>query len=194
MHLRKALNQMFLVCIGTAPWYIAVGVFTIIGQTSEQVTLVTHESEAVSNPRAGRRAVSGWSGLQLLPQPATRLSHTRPKSRFENSFFITATGVRITAEEMWRRYLKFIQAAGVFPILNHAAKHQYSSAFTDEAMGSTAGRDVTPHRRKKPLLWDWKNGQMSAIALDTTSWWTLPSGYFVHVIGKQLLQTDLLLQ
>lgn len=49
-------------------------------------------------------------------------------------------------------YLEFIEAVGVFPKLNHAAKDQYSSAFTDEAMGSTAGRDVTSNRRQKPLL------------------------------------------
>lgn len=35
---------MFLACICTAPWYIAIGVFTIIGQPSEQVTLATHKS------------------------------------------------------------------------------------------------------------------------------------------------------
>lgn len=68
------------------PWYVAVGVFTIIGQPSKQVTLVTHKSEAVSYPRAGRQAGPGCSGFQLLPQPATSLRHTGAKSRLENLF------------------------------------------------------------------------------------------------------------
>lgn len=60
-------------CIDKVPRYIAIGVFTVVGQASKQVTLVTHESEAVSDPRAGRKAIPGGSGLQLLPQPATCL-------------------------------------------------------------------------------------------------------------------------
>lgn len=75
----------------TVPWYIAIGVFTIIGQPSKQVTLVTHKGEAMSNPGAGRTAIPGCSGLQLLPQPATSLSHTGPKSRFDN---VLATGLQ----------------------------------------------------------------------------------------------------
>lgn len=74
--------------------------------------------------------------------------------------------VRITTEEMWQHYLKFIEAVRIFTKLNHATKDQYSSAFTDEAMGSTARRDVPPHRRQKPLLWNWKNSQVAAIAWD----------------------------
>ena len=72
---------LLTVCFRIAPWCVAVGVFTIIGQPSEQVTLVTNKSEAVPNPRAGGWTVPGCSGLQLLPQPATSLSHTRTKSR-----------------------------------------------------------------------------------------------------------------
>lgn len=50
---------MVLVCICKAPWYVAVGVFTIVGQPSKQVTLVTNKSEAVSNSRTGGRAAPG---------------------------------------------------------------------------------------------------------------------------------------
>lgn len=39
-----------------APWYVAVGVLTVIGQPSKEVALVTNKSEAVSNPGAGKRA------------------------------------------------------------------------------------------------------------------------------------------
>ena len=53
---------------------------------------------------------------------------------------------------MWQLYLKFIQAVGVFAKLHHAPEDQYSSAFADEAMGSTARWDVAPHSRQKPLL------------------------------------------
>lgn len=59
---------------------------------------------------------------------------------------------RVTAEEMQKLYLKFIQAVGVFAELHHAAEDQYSSAITDKAVCSTAWWDVTPHSRKKPLL------------------------------------------
>lgn len=57
------------------PWDIAVGVLAIIGQASEDVTLVPNKGEAVSDPRAGRRAGPGCFGLQLFPQPPTRLSN-----------------------------------------------------------------------------------------------------------------------
>lgn len=77
----------------TAPWYVAVGVFAIIGQPSEKVALVPHKSEAVSDPRAGGRAGPGCSGFQLLPQPATSLSHTRATSSvtipFRDQFIAT---------------------------------------------------------------------------------------------------------
>lgn len=69
---------------------------------------------------------------------------------------------------MWQEYLKFIEAVGVFPKLDHATKDQYSSAFTDEAMGSTARWDVTPHRGQEPLLRDWKNEQMQNILVNAT--------------------------
>ena len=60
---------------------------------------------------------------------------------------------------MWRRYLKFIEAVTVFAEFHHAAKHQYSSALADEAVGSTAWWDVTSHSREEPLLGDWKSGR-----------------------------------
>lgn len=77
-------NILFLVHICTVPWYVTIGVFTVIGQPSKQVAFVTHKSEAVSNPGAGRQAVPGCSRFQLLPQPATRLGHMGPKSTLEN--------------------------------------------------------------------------------------------------------------
>ncbi len=77
--LKKLSVNGFFLCICTAPWHIAVGVFTIIGQPSKQVTLVAHKSEAVSDSGAGRRAIPWCSGLQLLPQPAAGLSHTGTK-------------------------------------------------------------------------------------------------------------------
>lgn len=77
-------NIMCLVYTCITPWYVAIGVFAVIGQPSKQVTLVTHKSEAVSNPRAGRQAGPGCSGFKLLPQPASSLSDTAPKSNLEN--------------------------------------------------------------------------------------------------------------
>lgn len=84
-----------MVSATAAPHVEPLGVFTIIGQLSKQVTLVSHKSEAVSNPRAGKQAVAGCSGFQLLPQPATSLSHMGPRSRFENSLHYSSR-VRIT--------------------------------------------------------------------------------------------------
>ena len=76
-----SLNDINSYCIFDQPWDIAVGVFTIIGQTPKEVTLVPNESKAVSDSRAGRRASPGSFGLQLFPQPATSLSHITLKSR-----------------------------------------------------------------------------------------------------------------
>lgn len=77
----------------TKPWYVAIGVFTVIGQSSKQVTLITNKSEAVSNPRAGGHSGPGCSGLQLLPQPATSLSSTEsnlnPEINLRDRFGIT---------------------------------------------------------------------------------------------------------
>lgn len=63
----------------TAPWYVAVGVLAVIGQPSKQEALVTHKSEAVSNPGAGKRAGPRRPGFQLLPKPASSLRHRRAK-------------------------------------------------------------------------------------------------------------------
>lgn len=90
---------------------------------------------------------------------------------------------------MWQSYLKLIKAVGVFAKLHHATKRQYSNPITDKAMGSTAGRDVTPHRRQEPLLWDWNDEQMSVNTLDFWKANTTHNTPFTAAAGKMLLQT-----
>lgn len=55
---------------------------------------------------------------------------------------------------MWQHYLEFIEVVGVFAKLHHATEDQYACALADEAMGSTAWWDVSPHCWQKPLLGD----------------------------------------
>lgn len=64
-----------------------------------------------------------------------------------NIFPITAAELEEAAVEKRDSYLEFIEVVGVFPKLNHSTKDQYSSTFTNKAMGCTARRDVTPNRR-----------------------------------------------
>lgn len=73
----------------TAPWYVAVGVFAVIGQPSKQVALVTHKSEAVSNPGAGKRAGPRCPGFQLLPKPAGSLRQKGATARVKICFFLS---------------------------------------------------------------------------------------------------------
>lgn len=55
------------------PGDVVLWVFAVIGQSSKEVTGVANQREAVSEARAGGRAVLRSLSLQPLPFPAARL-------------------------------------------------------------------------------------------------------------------------